>query len=386
MNARAGPLTERNVANRHLAPIEVERLLSLRHALEEAVRRVASTGPLDAVTTTVLLDAVCERATRLVLVAENVQIAQRDAFDTLVNKLMHHLIAWRPAVHHEVLELHRARNAAQHDGLSPDRGQLPRWAAAAQTYVIGLVRAEYNVNLRDLSASQVIRDSECRTLVHDAETALAADDYAASLAASSAAWGRGVRRWIRLHAGRGADLPTSVLMFDSIVPDPKAAAINSLREQIAGQAFGDSAEHRWFQSIRGVRPDLLTAEDASRALGFTYGWLVAFETVEGSWLTDREHAAAVARRRVRTHSAASPQIAEIHVDPEWEDGRVLVRYELADVPGEADWEEWTETLRALLRGEDRTIVEIDDDGTIRWHNVSEAVSYTHLTLPTNREV
>ena len=123
-----------------LTPHEVEQLVSLRLALENALLQCNRATKYRRGTALVALDTVVERASAIVAVTSGVPVPKSGNLDDLISKLKESLgERWVPGVLPDIRQLRRPRNAAQHEGLEPDREQIPSWASAVAVYVTTLI-------------------------------------------------------------------------------------------------------------------------------------------------------------------------------------------------------------------------------------------------------
>jgi hypothetical protein len=329
------------------SPHETEQLLGLRLMLEDALRRAQHAGPHQRATATVLLDATVERATFLTCVSLALQVKPHEGLDTLINRVMAHLgNQWKPRVLPDVRLLHRARNAAQHEGLAPDRSMLPGWASATQDYVTGLINAAFAVDVRRIVMSDAIVDPELRELVATAETALAAGELEASARASVAAFRSARDRWDEMHRAGQAD-PWQQMVARGTPPHTQLQ-IDELRSVISATALAaDPADVAWFRAA-SQEPDLLDSDDVERMLSFAFGWVATFDLAQQSWVPDRRRRAEIAERQIRTGAGAARISEIISMGPQGQ-GRFQVVFRLRDVPENDEYDDWANVLRRLLR-------------------------------------
>lgn len=343
---------------------EVDQLLGLRLMLEDALRRAQRVGPHQRVTATVLLDATVERATFLTCVFLGLQVKVSDPLDTLISRAKQHLgNRWQPRVLPDVRLLHRARNAAQHEGLAPDRTMLPSWASATEAYVVGLVDAVFAVDVRRVVMSDAIVDPQLRALVASAETALAAGELEASARASTAAFKAARDLWDRTHgAGPIESRPPSMAHG---TPMHAQAQTDELRSVISTTALAaDPVESAWFRAA-AREPDVLDSDDVERMLSFAFGWVATFDLAQQLWVPDRRRRAEIAERRVRTGAEPARICEVISMDPLGE-GRFRVIFRVRDVPGPDEYDDWADTLGMLLRAGDgpRGLWDVRPNGTV----------------------
>ena len=329
------------------SPHEVDQLLGLRLMLEDALRRAQHAGPHQRATATVLLDAAVERSTFLTCVSLGLQVKTNEGLDALISRVKQELgERWQPRVLPDVRLLHRARNAAQHEGLAPDRSMLPGWASATEAFVVGLVDAVFAVDLRHVVMSDAIVDPDLRALVATAETALADGELETSARASMAAFRSARDRWDRMHRAGQMDFWQPRVLHGT--PTHAQSQIDELRSVISTTALAaDPAEVAWFRAA-AREPDVLDSDDVERMLSFAFGWVATFDLAQQSWVPDRRRRAAIAERLVRT-GAGPARISEVVSMGPHGEGRFQVVFRLRDVPGPEEYDDWSNALARLLR-------------------------------------
>ena len=342
---------------------EVDQLLGLRVMLEDALRRAQHAGPHQRATATVLLDATVERATLLICATTGLHAPPKDSLDTLVTRVKEHLAGrWEPGVLPDVRQLHRARNAAQHEGLAPDRAQLPAWASAVERYVVTLVDAVFGVDVRRVVMSDAIVDPALRALIEAAETALAAGDLEASARASTAAFTTASDRWDTMHRAGQFDFRAPMLARGTSMHSQ--GQIDELRSVITTSALAvDPSEVAWFRAA-AREPDVLDSDDVERMLSFAFGWVATFDLAQQSWVLDRRKRAEIAERLVRTGARPARVCEVVSMDSRVE-GTFEVVFRLRDVPATDEYDDWANVLRSLLSGEGaRGWWEVRPNGTV----------------------
>src|SRR5699024_4024298 len=145
-----------------LALNETEQLLSLRVALEDALLRAKGAGRYRRGSAIVALDAVVERASWIVMVTRGLTPPKNGKLDDYISQLVQHLQTWKPPILTDIKQLRRARNSAQHEGLEPDRDQLPVWSHATEFYVTSLIDAQFSIDLKQIVLSDAIQDEALR--------------------------------------------------------------------------------------------------------------------------------------------------------------------------------------------------------------------------------
>lgn len=286
-----------------LTPHEVEQFLSLRLALEDALDRSRRASRYRRGAAVVALDAVVERASAIVAFTRGIAVPTNGKLDDLISRLKDSLgTTWQPTVLPDIKHLRRARNAAQHEGLEPDREQLPVWAGAAESYVTTLVDAQFSVDIRRIMLADAIRDGHLRDLIHQAEQAREAHEYRNSVDLSRDAYAEALSRWKRLR-GRGSFTrrPSASEILDRKSYNHVQHQIGELQATMDAAAFStDPADAQWFTTTTAEHGDVLDAEDAERVLTFSFEWITEYERAAATWTPDRHHRADIAARLTRS--------------------------------------------------------------------------------------
>ncbi|MCC3302778.1 hypothetical protein [Arthrobacter sp. zg-Y895] len=346
---------------------EVEQLVHLRLALEDATSRASHVGKYRRGSAIVALDAAVERASSMVAISRGVTIPTNGKLDDLISRLVQDFgHRWKPVVLQDIKHLRRARNASQHEGLEPDRDQVPLWAGATESYVASLIEAHFAVDIRKVVLSDAIRDDELRNAINEAERARETGDYRACVDHAGSAYRDALARWNRLRGRRG-----NVFTFSPTKPVDKksydylSGKLREVQDVLGAVAFASNiSEAEWFISTISEQGDVLNDEDAERVLGFAFEWIVDFERASESWTPSRQYRAAVGRRLVRS-GAGPARIAEcLVVEPTYREN-VRALFRIADVPNEQDYPAWAQTLGELLpKRATGAIWRVLEDGTI----------------------
>lgn len=360
---------------------ETEQLVGLRLALDDAVSRARRSSKYNRGTRVVALDAVVERANYIVAVTRGITVKQNVAFEDLVNQLKQHLgDLWNPGVLPDIRQMHRARNAAQHEGLSPDRELLSPWASACDKYVQTLVEAQFGVDVRRVTLSRAIEDKDLQFALASAEVALEAGEFSDAFEAAIHAYDAAHRRWLGMQNTRSLGRIRSTDSSDT------AKRLDALISNLDAQTFvHDVAEACWFAAARRDPSSIMTADDAERALAFTFEWIFEFERALSTWTPDRRRRANVAARRTRAQDGPARVDDVDSIKPNFEGYEA--RFQLADVPGESDYSEWATMLSSCLRSDDTgRNWWVHDDGSVFVAlpagdtDVSRALSYLREAL------
>lgn len=352
--------------------------MTVRAMLEGAERAVANRSPVDGITPTVLLDATVERAAHFVAASLGIHVGPRDGGEELVPKISAQLGGvWAPRMLPEIKLLHRARNAAQHEGLSPDPARLPSWSLAVDAFVRSIVDAQFGVDLERVALSDAISDAHFRDRAITAAGYLASGEYALSVRESRGVVAEAGARWQLLHGSRRATTSASPPAVARLLGgDLLRGEVERLATLTDLTAFArDAADAAWFDALAGVPDPLLDLDDAERALGFATWWLIGFEAASSTWVADRQHRRNIALRAVRDSERPARIDTVVSLRPAvfGEGWDLTVR--LADLPSDESWRDWTESVVSLLNPPSRTPEPqwfLGDDGTASIRGVDES--------------
>lgn len=360
---------------RNLTAQEIEHLVSLRLMLEQALRRAKSAGPYDRATATVLLDAVVERSLWLVVADSGQSISTNTNFDNLLTSATQYLAErWTPTSVPDVRQLHRARNAAQHDGLGPDPRNLQPWIGAVKKFTTSLIGAAYGVDVTAVSMSAAVRDPDLSQHMREAERALAEGDLHLASREAQAALNEAIRRWEGLSPTRRPAFTSShFIRGTSDELKGLATRLDRLDESTKLAPFAaQQSEVAWFLQTRDEWAQNLDATDVERLLTFTFTWITSFEEAASDWVANRGLARAISRRRVR-REAGPARVDNIQVEPVQSHGigaAHKVSWMLTDVPPASEYDAWMAALSRRLRisqadPSSRLWVELDGRVTLR---------------------
>lgn len=341
---------EDNALMTALTPPQAEQLIALRTSLDDALRRAHKASKYRRGNAIVGLDACVERASALVSTFRGLSNPKNNQLDGFISNLTEALgPRWRPDVLPDIRQLRRARNAAQHEGLEPDREQIPRWASVADSYVSSLIEAQFGVDIHRVVRSYAVADTELRARIQDAESALNQEQYGFCVQHAAIAYKQALRRWKDLRRG---GQPRRSGPRTSEVVDRQSHSyikneIDELRTTWNSLVFArDTAEIEWFRLAIEEPGDVLDADDAERALGFAFDWIVAFEQAVDVWTPDRKNRADKKGRLVRSENVASHIDGCLQVDLHL--GRVRAEFRIANVPEEEFYYQWVEALQDCL--------------------------------------
>ncbi|MDQ5820382.1 MAG: hypothetical protein M3540_02965 [Actinomycetota bacterium] len=373
-------------------------LQRLRFLLEEALARSQDQTDVGRHAAIVQLDGACEHAMALALGRHGRAIRRefRHRFDDLAAALP----SWKPDSWASILQLHEARNLAQHHGIVTDRSYLPLWAAHAERFVNSLVSSAFEVQLRDVLVADAVENEEIRHLLVSAEQALGDDDGSASFSAATEGFdsARAAWRGQRAEAIGQLTLRASSLSFlGGDETDPVNRSLIRFEELLEVQPFApDVAEFHWLVVRRGEVDQGFeaTLEDARRAFQFVLAWVLRWEAFAAGY-EERRYPVPPPPYEPPTTGADHPVVYDASVKTQhhlsgWleqetlENVRYVVQITIADLPSE-DRELWALEISDVLneiivaRGIDRVANAIvRPNGTVLIHGVVPEVRAEEL--------
>ncbi|MCW2962352.1 MAG: hypothetical protein JWM90_2739 [Thermoleophilia bacterium] len=316
---------------------ELQQLVGLRQMLTEVRGRSGDSSLSGRWWLTILLDAACEHAVGLCFVRQNLDPGKRD-FDQRLAQLAESFAVsvasidgW-PAVR----KLHRARNAAQHEGIVPSGRHEAGWITGAEDFIGGLVGRAFGVDINSVRSAMAVTDSTLRAAVLRAEQALEAGDAEESYRASHEAFTEAFKRWIGQHPQR-SERPSFNRGYPYEQMDGEVKKGFELVMRSADAApFGDLAEFLWFESLPPLWHKKLdvSVRESERALDFVLGWIVRWEAfatryrARSGWqqgnlaptALNPDHSPRIVRESVEVSAGFDDQVS--------------VQFQLADLPSE----------------------------------------------------
>lgn len=349
-------------------PPPVSDLVALRLMLDDALRTARGASRYRYGTAAVALDGVVERAAHLAAVARGAKVPARADLFTLIDLSISDLGSkWEtrsflPAVR----KLHRARNAAQHEGLEPNPDDLPDWQVAVKDFVVTLTMAQFGLDASGVALSDAISDEGFAAVMREAETALAAGDRLAAVTAARQLYSNAVRAWVRL---RTTSTPLSEGGDGKAVKAVKLRVDKLERREVVVAFAADVSEAHWFLDTQSSTPEHLEAWEIERIVAFVFSWVVGFEALRRGWAPRRHQRALEATRRVR-RSGGPAVVLEVAGVQTVHDGDELI-LRCAEVPDGDEYRLWRDELQELLTpGPTHThprAWQVGDDGTIKRH-------------------
>ncbi|MDX3313969.1 hypothetical protein P1S61_33875 [Streptomyces sp. ME08-AFT2] len=339
-----------------LSPETVTNLVQLRTLLASADQASLSTSLVTRPMAVVLLDAVNERVTHFAATFLNLTIPNKAGFEQLMEIVKGNLGGrWTTATWPEIRRLHRTRNLIQHEGLEVDQKNVSVWAAATSSYTRSLVSAVWDVDINEVTLSQAIRDSDIRNLLEESEKEISAGSPFTSLRNSAKAFESAYDSWRKTYRRRTPfhRKPMSHDIIDTKGFKYLEHEISEVNEAAVAIALsGNPGEYVWFRDITSHVEDMriATLDEAQRALGFVFGWVIRWEAFRESFIPNRRMEREKEKRRVRSSNTPARVYA---VSVSNSDDRFEIVINLADVPPDQEFDAWRQKLTQLLnKGEE----------------------------------
>ncbi|WP_410659572.1 hypothetical protein [Amycolatopsis sp. lyj-112] len=307
-------------------------------------------------TALVLLDAVNERAVHLaVQTLPDVEVKPRDTFEDMHNKVKNSLgVKWdvTRSGWADVRTLHRSRNSAQHEGVGADPTLLPGWSIATESYTNSVVAAVFDIELGTVHLSSAIQTSELRSYLQSAEELLDQGKAGEALGKVDAAFSPAFQEWLQVH--ERAEGGRSRISYEM-----KKAGLDKIvtiaRDLTAAQAFAtDPGEYVWFSELRQAGSAMVTVEEVNRALVFVFWWIVRWEAVNATLVSNFDRAVRLDEQRIRAISREVPwqsaRINALHAVPMQNYGGSRVSFDIGNLPAEEDRRaDWSIAIREKLK-------------------------------------
>jgi hypothetical protein len=368
-------------------------LQRLRFLLEEALIRSQDPTEIGRHSALILLDGACEYAMAIALGHHG---RSADAFPKKFAALRDALDDWRPDAWASILQLHGARNQAQHHGTVVDASNMPGWVGQAQRFIDSLIIAAFEVELRSVLLAESIVKEETRLQLVEAEKALEQGDARGAFSAVLGAFdsARDAWRGQRVEAVGQLRLQYSGLShLSGNETDPTNLSLLRFEDLLEVAPFApDIGEYHWFLARRGeLEHDIApTLDTAHRAFLFVLAWMLRWEAFDARYEA-RRYPEPTPTYEPPVTGADRPVIFDTMVDTQhhvgqWLDSptldnvRYLVRVVLADVPSQRR-ELWAQEVGAVL---DEAVAgrlfdhvgaaNVGNDGIIRFHSVSADVT------------
>jgi hypothetical protein len=275
-----------------LSPSALAGLVRLRAMLERALREAEDSSEPSRQIALVTLDGACEYAIRFSAHCRGLPLKPEAGFHTGLDLLRKALVGrkqWGQTGVRGVLELHAARNQAQHMGLLPDRELMSNWVMDAEAFIQELVKVAFDVHLGDVMLAEAIRDPDLRTLLSEAERALNADDATRAFLITDQAFLKARERWREQHgqarredSGVGA---SSAVRFPATPSDPlDHLEVDVFATDMSRYTQLLTTRRHLDLEIGGPEPD---DAEARSALLFVFDWILSWEIFDAGYPAER---------------------------------------------------------------------------------------------------
>jgi hypothetical protein len=248
-------------------------------------------------------------------------------------------------------DLHKMRNLVQHEGILPDREQLPLWLAETEELCDELVEAAFEVELDSVGSASGVSDVQLRGVLTDAEQALGSGEAERSFGLSLQAL-EVARARLRQATGLFPRGPLRAPRDGGAAFSELSAEVRALAEQLELSAFtAEPAEWLWVRQRQGERSRGLPASsaDAARAFVFVLSCVLQFESYTERHNVERWERWRAEQKAPETGRPDGPHVRSVELGDapgakgvpmdelrEW-------RFQLTDVPSgspDFDWALW----------------------------------------------
>lgn len=359
----------------HLDLAAAEQLIGLRLLLESALDYVRTPGSLREVVGPVLLDGALERAVFIAGNRTGDVKSEKDSMEKVFNTLIGYRKGNRPEQHiMPIRNLHKARNAAQHQGIRCHPDEVRSWSVAVQVMCHWLMEEFAQADLATVTLASAIEDLVFRQEMQDAEEALADGRTDEAIRASRCVMDEAFNVWQEQILGR-----SSISTRSKATREERREAESSNRQlrdlhrgHLVASLSPDSGESAWF--VENWSSFTLDAEDAARYVGFVTRWVVAFEATPARRRLMRRQYLARESRRVRTGPGPASVLGAEVVEQSWSDD-FAIRIRFFDVPDSDDYSVWLQGALDHLRDwlGDRARALGDEDGSLLLERLDDAL-------------
>ncbi len=264
-----------------LGPSALTGLIRLRMMLERGLREARDSSEPSRHIALVTLDGACEYAIRFSAHHRGLSLKLLADFHESLRALWD-LKGWKqagPPGLRGVLELHAARNQAQHMGLLPDRELMSTWTLDAEAFIGELVKMAFDVELGDVMLADAIRNDKLRGLLSEAERQLNAGDSRTAFRYADGALHEARQLWlVQQDYARRAPLPQEAAAGDAV----DLLEVQAFTSDIAG--YTQLLTTRRHVETGGPEPD---APEARSALLFVFDWILRWEVFKEGYPIER---------------------------------------------------------------------------------------------------
>ena len=265
-----------------LSPSALAGLIRLRMMLERGLREAGDNSEPSRHIALVTLDGACEYAIRFCAHCRGLLLKPEAGFHAgleLLRKDLSGRKKWGQTGVRGVLELHAARNQAQHMGLLPDRELMSTWTLDAKAFICGLVKVAFDVELGDVMLADAIRNDKLRGLLSEAERQLNAGDSRTAFRYADGALHEARQLWlVQQDYARRAPLPQEAVAGDAV----DLLEVQAFTSDIAG--YTQLLTTRRHVETGGPEPD---AAEARSALLFAFDWILRWEVFKEGYPIER---------------------------------------------------------------------------------------------------
>jgi hypothetical protein len=266
----------------------------------------------------------------------------------------------------------------QHSGLSVDGGSVPTWVTMTGRLIAHVVdyAYAYGMDIDDVRLSTAIHDPAIKAHFDAAESHLAADNPTDAMKDITGAYKLARDTWNRFVESGNMSLRGRPRPYSASWEGDDGDQIEALqRVTFLTSISPDPAEAIWFLAALREK-DLLTAEEARRALAFTFTFATAVEASPAARRQNRRIARDEQARHVRTDPTALAYLGSFSLYPDGWRGIAEVTLALVDVPDTAAFDEWNSALSDLLnpRGISGSHIYVKNDGRVLFYADSDVTS------------
>lgn len=262
-------------------------LVRLKGALDHATRLAEDRSEWGRHVALVSLDGVVEYAMRLSVLHCEVRVAERDGYHDVLSKLSERLSpAWRPQ-RRAILQIHDARNQAQHGAATPDPALMDGWVDQVNSFIKSLVEAAFGVALDDVMLADAVEDERLQAQIAAAESAIRANEPALGFTTAYDAFVSARTLWHEQQQDAYGTWP----LPSAFEADPRHVEPSERSADYAdvGVFTSDLGEYHWMIATRRLVGEGVpaTIEDARRALQFTYHWILRWQQFDARYPRER---------------------------------------------------------------------------------------------------
>ncbi len=333
--------------NRH----DVAGLVRLRATLEHAKFLATDLSEHGRHVALISLDGAAEYAMWLAVQHLGLPTPERTGFHDTMNKLIAQLGArWQQPGRRGVLQMHTARNQAQHGGATPDPALMDGWTEELDAFASSLVSAAFDVTLQDILLASAIQDESLRIQITEAELAINASETQAGFGYAYDAFVAARRLWRDQQTDAyGAMAVHAPFDVDPQQLDPAQRSTDYADVSVFASDLG---EYHWLMATRRLAAEGVPAnlEDARRALQFAYHWILRWQTFDARYPRERwdQHFESVSPPS--TGDGRTPEIQWVQVIGTRMVGSGVadvVVVQLANLPGRGR-DDWGVDMRAAI--------------------------------------